>query len=148
MLYNKRNLDGSVNSYQETGIPGTGYTVPFSDSNFLDQIEENIKAAVFELNVKGYPTITSCHGHGVINYIFNDGVDINLGPSITIKISKSLAPVLKNHFNSFFIKTVINDSMEEFEDTVNLRIITRTLVSPFVTNKFLCKQIELLVKQL
>lgn len=143
MLYNKKNKDGSVNSFQDTGTPGSGYTVPFSDSKFLDQIEENILPAVLNLNTKGYPTITSCHGHSILNYIFNQGIDINAGPSITIRVHKTLVPYLETHFKNFFIKTVVNDSMEEFDEVINLRIVSRFFISLFFTNRFLCRQIEI-----
>jgi hypothetical protein len=148
MQYNKKNKDRSVNSYQDTNTPGTGYTVPLSDANFLDQIEEDILPAVMEFNYKGYSTITSCHGHGVFNYIFNHGVSINSGPNITIQIDRESEKKLKKHFTTFFIKAVTNDSMDEITGVVNLRITSRYFINHFVTNKFLCKRIINLVKSL
>jgi hypothetical protein len=148
MQYNKKNKDRSVNSYQDTNTSGTGYSVSFSDPNFLDQIEEDILPAVIRLNYMGYLTITSCHGHGLFNYIFNYGVSINLGPNITIQINKESEEQIKKHFNTFFIKVVTNDSMDEIAGVVNLRITSRYFISHFVTNKFLCKKIIHLVEEL
>lgn len=140
-LNNKKNKDESINSFQDTGIPGAGYSVPFSNPNFLDQIEQYILPAVLTLNLKGYPTVTSCHGHGVFNYIFNHGVSINTGPSITVRIDKDSANKLKKHFNTFFIKSVINDSMEKQDSLINLKISSRFIISNFFSNRFLCNKI-------
>lgn len=147
-LNNKKNKDGSINSFKDTGISGTGYSVPFTDPSFIEEIEEYILPAVLNLNLKGYPTVTSCQGHGIFNYIFNSGVSITNGPNITLQVNRNEVPFLEKHFNTFLIKTAISDSMEESEGKVNLRITSRLFISLFFTNKFLCKRIETLVKQL
>ena len=148
MKYNKKNKDGSINSYQDTAQPGDGYSVPFSDKYFFDQIEDDILPAVENLNYKGYPTITSCHGHGIYNYLFNGGILINEGPSITIVVDKNTAKDIENHFSNFFLKVIVNDTIKREDNVVNLRITSRVFISNFVSNKFLCDKINQLVKKL
>lgn len=147
ILYNKKNKDESINSFQDTLKSGTGYSVPFSDTRFMSQIEKHILPSVLNFNSKGYTTLTSCHGHGIFNFIFKSGVSISR-PSITLRVNRDNVFYLKKHFNTFFIKTEISDSIDKVEKDINLRITSKLFVSLFFTNKFLCKQIETLVNKL
>jgi hypothetical protein len=134
-MYNKRNEDGSVNSYKDTKILGHGYYVPFGDINFSNEIERNIYNSVLILNYKGYKTVTSCHGHSIFSYIFKKGLYFNSGPRVTVSFDRSVK--LKN---TLLIKTHINDSIDDGSCNISIRV--RYIFERMFTNKFLCAIIE------
>lgn len=133
MPQNKKNHDGSVNSYQETGNPGSGYTVSFGNSNFKDEIEENIFEAVILLNSKGYETVTSCHGHSRFAYYFCNAITWNLGPVVTIKHTENI-----NFPSTFFVTTSVNGTIPLTETHRYTEVHIRSWLEVFFTNKFLC----------
>ena len=136
-MQNKKNKDGSVNAFQQTGRPGYGVTVDFSDSNFKNNIEDNIVDAVLILNNKGYKTITSCHGHSRYNYYFKNSIRYNNGPQITIEL-----PYKINLPNSLSISTVENSTIKSNTKNYYISIRVKPWFEYFFTNKFLCKMIE------
>jgi hypothetical protein len=146
MKLNRLNEDRSVSSFSETHEPGHGYTVPFGIKNFRSQIEEDIYPAVELLNVLGYPTVTSCHGHSFYNYLFNNAIRFNLlGPGITVKIDSDKTNYFRTHMLTWLITTEVKN-YEEYGDHISssfsyIRIKIRPIISLFFTNKYLCQQI-------
>ena len=110
---NKKNKDGSVNSYQEKGKLGHGYTVSKCHPKFRDQIEDKIWPGVKALNKKNYLTITSCEGHSYFSYLFNNGIRINSGPQISIVLEsyQEKEQAIKK-INSYFVKCFENKAMK------------------------------------
>jgi len=134
MSKNKLNFDGSINSFQITGEPGHGYSVPFKISDDFDkEIEPNILDAVLILNNKGYSTITSCQGHSRYNYYFNNAIRYNNGPQITVKLLNNI-----NLPNTFFVTVKENTTIED-NDYFYLSIHIKPWIEKFFTNKFLCR---------
>ena len=142
-MQNKKNKDGSVNAFQQTGRPGYGVTVDFSDSNFKNNIEDNILNAVLILNNKGYKTVTSCHGHSRYNYYFKDAIRYNTGPQITIQL-----PYKVNLPISLLISTTENLTIESNTESYFISIRVKSCFEYFFTNKKLCSIIEAYCKKL
>lgn len=142
-MQNKKNKDGSVNAFQQTGRPGYGVTVDFSDSNFKNNIEDNILNAVLILNNKGYKTVTSCHGHSRYNYYFKDAIRYNTGPQITIQL-----PYKVNLPSSLLISTIENLTIESNTESYFISIRVKSCFEYFFTNKKLCSIIEAYCKKL
>lgn len=84
MKLNKKNTDGSINAWYLTKEKGYGISVPISNKKFREQIEDGIWPAVECLIDNGHITVTSCEGHGVIKYLFGNGIRYNRGPHVTI----------------------------------------------------------------
>ncbi len=146
---NKQNIDGSVNSYQETKILGHGYHIPFDAKNFDTQIEKNIYNAVLLLNLRGYKTITSCQGHSRFDKIFNNGLRVNAGPQITVEVLNSEVEKFQKHFKTFFITTDINLTIEmKTNDSTYISIFPKSFIRNFLTNKFFCNKITELCETL
>lgn len=142
-MQNKKNKDGSVNAFQQTGQPGYGVTVDFSDSNFTNNIEANILDAVLILNNKGYKTVTSCQGHSRYNYYFEDAIRYNTGPQITIQL-----PYKVNLPSSLLISTTENLTIESNTESYFISIRVKPCFEYFFTNKKLCSIIEAYCKKL
>jgi len=142
-MKNKRNNDGSVNAFQDTGTPGYGVTVEFSDSNFTNNIEDNILDAVLILNNKGYKTVTSCQGHSRYNYYFKDAIRYNTGPQITVQL-----PYKVNLPSSLLISTTENLTIESNTESYFISIRVKPCFEYFFTNKKLCSIIEEYCKRL
>lgn len=132
MPKNKLNFDGSINSFQVTGKPGHGYSVPFNSNDFDKEIEPNILDAVLILNNKGYSTVTSCQGHSVYNYYFNNAIRYNDGPQVTVKLLNNT-----NLPNTFFVIVKENKTIED-NNYFYLSIRIKPWIGKFFTNKFLC----------
>jgi hypothetical protein len=132
MAKNKLNFDGSINSFQITGKPGHGYSVPFNSDDFDKEIEPNILDAVLILNNKGYRTVTSCQGHSKYDYYFNNAIRYNDGPQVTVSF-------LKNVYlpNTFFVMTTENKSIND-DRYFHVSIRIKPWIGKFFTNKFLC----------
>jgi hypothetical protein len=144
MLMKKNNLnsDGSVNSYNETKILGHGYHIPFTDTTFDKQIEQNIFLPVFILNAKGFITHTSCHGHSQFSRIFKGAIRSNSGPQITVQVPISKIIEFNERFNSALVTTELNTTIENHSrDFIFVSIRIRTPYNRLFTNKFLCNQI-------
>jgi hypothetical protein len=109
---NKKNHDGSVNSFHETQKPGHGYTIPISHPEFKSQIEPLIWPHVMLLISKGYVTITSCQGHSFLDYHLRGAIRKNDGPQITLKL-RSEREVIKtvNKLNTLFVSCAQNTTM-------------------------------------
>ena len=136
-MKNKRNNDSSVNAFRDTGNPGYGVTVEFSDSNFTDNIEDNILDAVLVLNNKGYKTVTSCHGHSRYSYYFKKSIRYNNGPQITIAL-----PYKINLLNSLLISTTENSTINLDTNSYYISIRVKPWIEKLFTNKVLCNMIE------
>tara|TARA_B110000285_G_C14943912_1_gene523388 strand:+ start:92 stop:580 length:489 start_codon:yes stop_codon:yes gene_type:complete len=136
-MKNRKNKDGSVNAYQDTGKLGQGVTVEFSDLNFKNNIEDNILDAVLELNSKGYKTITSCHGHSRFDYYINKSLRYNDGPQVTIEL-----PYKINLPNSLLISTEENSTMQFDTKNYYISIRVNSWLKYFFTNKKLCSKIQ------
>jgi len=132
-MKNRKNKDGSVNSYAITSELGHGYTVSFGDPDFEKEIEENIFDAVFILNSKGYKTVTSCHGHSWFDYYFKNALRYNDGPQITIEL-----PYEARLPFSVFLKFKQNQTIDCKQKVYNISIRPRRWLSFFFTNKVLC----------
>ena len=139
MKLNQKNFDGSVSSYFETNQPGAGYSVPFSHTEFLSQIEENILEAVLILNSKGYTTITSCHGHSLFQFVFKKAIRFNSGPQITIKLEQIDRATIKK-FSNWLISSSINDSISNYGNYLSIRV--RKPLNVVLSNKLSCRIIE------
>lgn len=147
--YNRQNIDGSINSYQQTKDPSHGYYVPFSDYNFLKQIESLILGSVILLNSKGIKTITSCHGHSFFKYCFRKGIKFNFGPQITVEVNPIDSYKIKKHFNTIFLTTMKNNTIESRKDNMHyISIRPRALLSSLMPNSVLCQIIESRCKEL
>lgn len=144
--YNKKNKDGSVNAYWNTKIKDYGYFVSFADSQFITQVEEDILESVVILNLKGYHTRTSCCGHGLFKYIIRQGLSYNSGPQITVQVKEENLETLKNIFNTFFIRSIINRTIECAPGSMYVSVRCRPIINRFSTNRFLCSKIEQLCK--
>jgi hypothetical protein len=141
MNYNKKNLDGSVNSFYITKEPGHGFFVPVSSKLFCEQIEEDILPSVLHLTSVGFKTITSCHGHSLYNYLFKNAIRFNFGPQVTVEVNQFDGIRLLS-LRNFFVKTIENKTIEF--DNVNKMYISfriRFFLNFFFTNKFLCNQL-------
>jgi hypothetical protein len=132
-MKNRKNKDGSVNAYQDTGKLGQGVTVEFSDLNFKNNIEDNILDAVLELNSKGYKTVTSCHGHSKFDYYINKSLRYNDGPQVTIEL-----PHKVNLPNSLLISTEENSTIQSDTKNYYISIRVNSWLRYFFTNKKLC----------
>jgi len=142
MKKNSINSDGSVNSFQETGKLGHGYYVSFLSADFDKQIEPNIFLPVLLLNAKGITTYSSCQGHSHFDKVFNRALRTNSGPQITVRVSLDQAPILSEYFNSTFITTELNTTIDNDSlDYVYISIRIRWPYNRLFTNKFLCRQI-------
>ena len=149
MKLNKLNSDRSVSSFSETATPGHGYSIPFDHKNFKDQIEEDIYPAVEFLNLLGYKTVTSCHGHSLYSFLFGNGLRFNSGPQITIEINKQDNHQVKKIFNNFFITTVVNNTINLVnQDLIHISIRPRLIVNILFSNQFLCKKIYKICKDI
>ncbi|MFT6633121.1 MAG: hypothetical protein ACJAS4_003090 [Bacteriovoracaceae bacterium] len=107
---NKTNSDGSINSFQETKKLGHGYSVKISHPEFQSQIEPAVLPHIMLLISKGYVTVTSCQGHGLLNHILNNTIRRNDGPQITVSLdeNKRFCEIL----NSWIISCKPNKTME------------------------------------
>lgn len=142
MNLNKKNKDGSVNSFQLTENPGHGFYVPLHYTRFTEQIEEHILPAVLHLNSVGYKTVTSCQGHSLFDYLFKKAIRFNFGPQITIEVEKEVSKQLFTTVENFFVKVVENNTIEfDKSDKMFVSFKIKFLLNFFFTNKFLCKQI-------
>lgn len=135
---NKRNDDGSVNSFYETKQPAHGYYVPFFDVRFESQIEDGILPTVMLLNTHNLKTVTSCHGHSFLDYV-RGGIRYNVGPHITFIVVTEYKNEIKKLFSNFFIVATDNNTIDGSADHVRLR--PRWYVRHLIPNKILCKMI-------
>ena len=111
---NKKNKDGSVNSFQETQKPGHGYSIPISHPEFKSQIEALIWPHVILLISKGYVTITSCEGHSFLDYYLRGAIRKNSGPQITLKLkSEREVKQVVDKLNTFIISCAQNSTMSK-----------------------------------
>lgn len=133
MPQNRKNYDGSVNSYYKTKQKGAGYSVDFYSKDFKDEIEENIFEAVLFLNSKGYTTVTSCHGHSRLAHYFCNTIRYTMGPQVTLKL-----PYNVKIPSTLFVQLIPNDTMENDEIYYYTKICIRPWLEIFFTNKFLC----------
>ena len=133
MAKNKKNKDGSINSYQITKELGHGYSVKFNTVDFQDEIEEHIFDAVLTLNNKGYNTVTSCHGHSKFAYYFKNAIRYNDGPQVTVEIPYSF-----KFPYSMFIETKENQTIESTQTGYYVSIRPKSWIRFFFTNKVLC----------
>jgi hypothetical protein len=108
---NQMNEDGSVNSFQETKKLGHGYSIKITHPKFKTQIEPGIWPHIVLLISKGYVTVTSCQGHGLINLLFNNGIRRNRGPQITVSIEDNIK--FRKELNSWMISCKANPTMKE-----------------------------------
>ena len=145
MTLNKKNWDGSVNSYQDTGLPGHGYFVPFNDLNFEEQVEEHIFPVVLYLTAQGYVTVTSCQGHSLYSYLLGKSIRWNSGPQVTVIVEPVCVPEFKKKFSNH-IFTVDENIVEVFGhgDKIGLSIRPRLWANFIFTNKSLCIKMLLL----
>lgn len=104
---NKKNLDGSINSYQDTGSMCFGYSVPIDHPKFRDQIEDGIWPAVEAFIEKGYRTVTSCEGH-----------DFN-GPQVTVCIEDFES--FKREIETEYVKAAPNHTMTNNTTLISVR---------------------------
>jgi hypothetical protein len=139
---NKQNFDGSINSFWKTKSLGHGYYIPFDNETFKNQIEENILTAVMLLNLSGYKTVSSCHGHSEFDRIFKKALRSNSGPQITVAVPNNDLLYFQKHFRSFFISTQVNNTIEITDPNCTyISIFSRPIVSKILPNKFLCNHI-------
>lgn len=109
---NRKNIDGSINSFYVKKQLGHGYSIPISHPKFRSQIEDKIWPGVEALVNRGYFTVTSCEGHSLFSYYFKKGLRVNSGPQISIKLNnqeetnKTIMAI-----NSFSIKCARNNTM-------------------------------------
>lgn len=142
MKLNKVNIDGSVNAHNETDQPSFGYHVPFNLLSFENQIEKNIFPAVFLLNSKGIKTYTSCQGHSLYAYLFNNGLRVNAGPQITIEVPRQHLTKFKKLFTSILITTQINTTIETLDSNIlYLSIRPRLIFAFLLSNEFFCRKL-------
>jgi len=129
MKMHRLDIDRSVNAYR-------GLTdVRINHPDFINQLDPNILDAVMILNSKGYITIASCQGHGIIEYLFTDRKNfVFTGPFVVIRPHDSEQyQYIINSFNTLLIKPIIDHN--------NQLWIQPRLIKYFLPNKYLCSKI-------
>ena len=124
-----KDIDRSVTAYR-------GFTdVEFSHPDFINQLDPNILDAVMILNSKGYVTVGSCQGHGIIEYLFTDRKNfVFTGPFVVIQPhdNEQYQYIIRS-FNTLLIKPIIERN--------NQLWIQPRLIKYFLPNKYLCSKI-------
>jgi hypothetical protein len=129
MKMHKLDIDRSVTAYR--GLTG----VKFSHPDFIKQLDPNILNAVMILNSKGFVTVASCQGHGIIEYMFTDRKNfVFTGPHIVIQSNNidQYEYIIKS-FNTLLIKTIKEDNKTIW--------IQPRFIKYFLPNNYLCDKI-------